>query len=218
MRLNGVLMNNVVLLGDSVFDNAAYVGGGPDVVAQLRERLPAGWRATLGAVDGSVAADVARQLRLLPRDATHLVVSTGGNDALGQAALLEEGARSMGEALGRLSAVAGRFEADYLGMLRGLRGTNLPAAVCTIYYPRFPEPLLQRLAVTALAHFNDAITRAAFERGLPLLDLRLICSEDADYANPIEPSSRGGQKIARAVARLVAEHDFGAGRTEVFTA
>lgn len=29
-------MSNVVLLGTSIFDNAAYVGGGPDVVTQLR--------------------------------------------------------------------------------------------------------------------------------------------------------------------------------------
>jgi len=208
---------HVVLLGDSVFDNAAYVAGGPDVVAQLRGLLPEGWRATLRAVDGSVAADVAGQLRRLPADATHLVVSAGGNDALGRAGLLEEGARSMAEALGRLALAAEGFERDYRAMLRALRGAGLPAAVCTVYYPRFPEPTLQRLAVTALAHFNDAIIRAAFGAGLPLVDLRLVCDADADYANPIEPSSRGGEKIARAVARLVAEHDFARRRTEVFT-
>jgi hypothetical protein len=28
-------MGHVILLGDSVFDNAAYVGGAPDVIAQL---------------------------------------------------------------------------------------------------------------------------------------------------------------------------------------
>lgn len=33
-------MSHVVLLGDSIFDNAAYVAGGPDVIHQLRERLP----------------------------------------------------------------------------------------------------------------------------------------------------------------------------------
>ena len=42
---------HVVLLGDSAFDNKAYVAGGPDVVAQLRARLPPSWRASLGAVD-----------------------------------------------------------------------------------------------------------------------------------------------------------------------
>ncbi|HEY0419600.1 MAG TPA: hypothetical protein VGC80_08780, partial [Acetobacteraceae bacterium] len=46
---------HVVLLGDSVLNNAGYLGGrGPDVVTQLRARLPAGWRATLLARGGSV--------------------------------------------------------------------------------------------------------------------------------------------------------------------
>jgi hypothetical protein len=64
--------------------------------------------------------------------------------------------------------------------------------------------------------FNDAITRQAFARGLPVIDLRLVCDDDADYANPIEPSSQGGDKIVHAIARLLAEHDFSRRRTEVF--
>ena len=43
-------------------------------------------------------------------------------------------------------------------------------------------------------------TRAAFARSVPVIDLRLICTEPADYANPIEPSVQGGQKIASAIA------------------
>jgi hypothetical protein len=54
-----------------------------------------------------------------------------------------------------------------------------------------------------LALFNDRITRAAFSRGLPLIDLRLICNEEGDYANPIEPSVQGGAKIAAAITTLV---------------
>ena len=46
-------MPHLVLLGDSIFDNAAYTAGGPDVVTQLRAQLPPGWSATLAAVDGS---------------------------------------------------------------------------------------------------------------------------------------------------------------------
>jgi hypothetical protein len=34
-----------------------------------------------------------------------------------------------------------------------------------------------------------------------VIDLRLVCTEPADYANPIEPSSRGGEKIAQAIMR-----------------
>ena len=102
-------------------------------------------------------------------------------------------------------------------MLDALLGRGLPAAVCTIYDPRFPDPVRQCLAVAGLALFNDAIARAAFARGLPLLDLRLICDAPGDYANPIEPSVQGGAKIARAIAELATTHDFARRRPEVFT-
>jgi hypothetical protein len=51
--------------------------------------------------------------------------------------------------------------------------------------------------------FNDCITRAAFARDLSVIDLRLLCDQDEDYANPIEPSVRGGEKIAAAIAGLM---------------
>ena len=209
-------VRHIVLLGDSIFDNAAYVAGGPDVVHQLRERLPDGWRARLAAVDGSVTASVAIQLQQLPPDASHLIVSVGGNDALGHAGTLDEGARSMAEALDRMAAIRDQFERDYGAMLDGVLERGLPTAVCTIYDARFPNPLRRRLAATGLTIFNDCITRAAFSRARPLIDLRLICNEDEDFANPIEPSVRGGAKIAAAVAALIAEHDFARHRSEVF--
>ena len=206
---------HVVLLGDSVFDNAAYVSGGPDVVRQLRERLPAGWQATLAAVDGATTADVPRQVRGVPEDATHLVLSVGGNDALGRLDILEAPARSVADALGRLAEMADRFEDGYRAALEATLGRGLPTALCTVYDPRFPDPVLQRLCVTGLAHFNDRILRAAFGAGLPVLDLRSICGEDADFANPIEPSTRGGAKMADAIVGLVTTDPWSRGRSEV---
>ena len=215
---NDVSVSHVVLLGDSIFDNAAYVAAGnPDVVRQVRQRLPHGSKATLAAVDGSKMRDVREQLRRrLPLDATHLVVSVGGNDALGSSDFLTAPARSTAEALLGLADIGEEFERGYLAMLAGVLGRGVPTAICTVYYPRFPEAALQRMAVTALAVFNDCIIRAAFAHGLPLLDLRLICTEEGDYANPIEPSAQGGEKIARAIVGAM-EHDFSIGRTEVFT-
>jgi hypothetical protein len=51
--------------------------------------------------------------------------------------------------------------------------------------------------------FNDVILRVGIEFGLAIIDLRFVCSSAADYANPIEPSSIGGAKIARAIVNLV---------------
>ena len=208
---------HIVLLGDSIFDNGAYVRRGePDVVRQLRDKLPAGAKATLAAVDGVTTAGVARQLERLPADATHLVVSAGGNDALGNIGVLEDSSRSIADALTRLAAIGDGFGRGYRAMLGSVLDRGRPTALCTIYDPRYPDPRFQRLAVAGLVLFNEVITRAAFAHGLPVLDLRLICDNDADFANPIEPSAQGGDKIAAAIARLVAEHDFGRGRSEVF--
>ena len=209
-------MPHVVLLGDSVFDNAAYVSGGPDVVTQLRPMLPHGWSATLCAVDGAVVADVEGQLARVPRDATHLVVSAGGNDALGHTDLLSRPARSSTEVLGMLRDAAAPFESRYRRMLDAVRRRGLPVTVCTVYNGNFADALMQALASTALTVFNDAILRAAIEAGVAVIDLRLVCNESADYANPIEPSVRGGAKIARAVTRAVTERRADAPHTEVF--
>jgi lysophospholipase L1-like esterase len=197
-------MGHVVLLGDSIFDNGVYVPGEPDVVKQLQARLPGGWRATLCAVDGAVTRDVERQLSRVPGDATHLVVSVGGNDALRRSSIFRQPARSVGEAVAQLATEREGFARDYRAMLEPVAATGLPLAVCTIYDARFTDPLEQRLVVTGLALFNDAITREAFARRIPLVDLRLICNEPSDYANPIEPSAKGGNKIAGAIAQVVA--------------
>ena len=195
-------MPHIVLLGDSIFDNAAYVRGGPDVVKQLAALLPPGWRATLAAVDGAVISGVERQLARLPADATHLVVSAGGNDALGHADLLERRASSSAEVLGALADAATAFEARYRRMLDVVTARGLPVTLCTIYNGNLGAPM-QRLATVALAVFNDAILRLGAERALRVIELRLLCTEAADYANPIEPSVRGGEKIARAIAGAV---------------
>jgi hypothetical protein len=193
---------HVVLLGDSIFDNAAYVGRDPDVRTQLAQALR-GSQATLLARDGAVIADIGAQLKALPADATHLVVSVGGNDALGTIGVLEAGATSVADALAQLARVGDGFRQDYAKMLDLVAARALPTAVCTIYEPRFPDPGLRQAAITALSLLNDQISREAFSRGLALIDLRLVCDRDEDFANPIEPSAHGGAKIARAILNFV---------------
>jgi len=208
---------HIVLLGDSIFANGAYVGDGPDIIEQLNRRLPAGARATLNAVDGSVASAVRLQLQIAPADATHFVISAGGNDALHQAGLLEEKASSVAEALGKLAVVREKFAQDYRAMLDDVTSRGLPVAACTIYDPRFPDAAQRRIAAIGLSAFNDIITREAAARALALIDLRLICTEDSDLANPIEPSVIGGAKIANAIAAFAADYDSSRRRCEVFT-
>ncbi len=209
-------MKHIVLLGDSILDNKSYVRGGLDVVSHLRQQMPSEWEATLRAVDGSLVENVQKQTYDLPSDATHLVVSTGGNNAILNADVLQLKVSSSAEVFDRLGDLASTFEHHYREMLQAVLSFNKPVVVCTIYYPRIPEEFAQKIAVAALATFNDVIIKQAFLAGVPLIDLRLVCNEDSDYANEIEPSEAGGGKIARTILRVVNEHDFEKRKTEVF--
>ncbi len=142
---------------------------------------------------------ISEQLTRKPAKASHIVVSAGGNDALQAASVLETRVSSISDALETLADVADNFKRQYASLLQQLAATCLPVAVCTIYDPRFPDARLRRAGATALSVLNDAITREAFSRGFAIIDLRLVCGRDEDFANPIEPSATGGAKIARAI-------------------
>jgi len=210
-------MNHVVLLGDSIFDNAAYVHGSPDVISHLNSILPPEWKATLLAVDGSISTDVIGQIRKIPETATHLVVSAGGNDGLSRADILQRPATSVASAVEQLAAIRAEFQEKYRRMLNSLLALKKPLAVCTVYDPNFPDPLMQRLTATALNVFNDCILREAITHGLPVIDLRLIFMDTQETAYEIEPGVAGGRKIAEAILRLVQHHDFSGKRTVIYT-
>lgn len=190
---------HVVLLGDSIFDNASYTKGLPDVVTHLRGILPHDTSASLLAIDGSTTGDLEDQLAALPADVTHAVVSVGGNDALLNADILNLPVASTQEALHLFGARASKFEENYRAAVLGVTRRVPSVTVCTVYDGNLPADQAPSARV-ALMVFNDAILRVAFELRLAVIDLRLICTEPSDYANPIEPSGAGGAKIARAIA------------------
>ena len=169
-------MTNVILLGDSIFDNGVYVPGEPALAAQLNALLTDEARATLLAVDGHITGDVVNQTRNIPGDATHLFVSVGGNDALGVVHILHHGGSAQ-EVLHELTLVHNTFQTDYSAMLDALLEKNLPLAVCTVYdsVPDM-EQITHDSAVMALSLFNDVIVREAASRGLPIIDLRSVCA------------------------------------------
>jgi hypothetical protein len=206
-----IIVNHIVLLGDSIFDNGKYVPGESAVIEQVRDLLPETDYATLLAVDGNVTSHVAGQLNKLPDDASHLFVSVGGNDAIGYAHILASGDRILSE----MTDAYATFREHYRNMLDAVLNRGLPTTVCTIYDS---IPGLEKEAVVTLSIFNDVILREAFERGLPVIDLRIVCGEAEDYSklSPIEPSSIGGSKIARVIVELAQKHDFEAGRSSVY--
>lgn len=211
-------MAHIVLLGDSIFDNAPYVAKGTQVQAQLQSMLAPTDRVSLLARDGSVLADMLGQVaRLpeLPEAADWLVVSCGGNDVLGLIGAMQSKVNSVIEAASLLADWQAGFRRDYRRMVNVLLSRRRPVVLATIYDG---VPGLEQGLRTALAPFNEVILREATAHRLPLLDLRLICDEPGDYStmSPIEPSAQGGAKIAAAIAQLVREQEPNARRTIVY--
>ena len=226
-------MKHIVLLGDSIFDNKPYVNSGElDVPNQLRSEAGDNCKVSHLAVDGDIISDIPNQLKRLPGDATHLFVSVGGNDGLGHLSVFQENINTVGEALQRMYHIGERFKEAYSDMVDKVLSHNLPTAFCTIYYPRFNARSLERvqefmlpysrgfdiqeMAMAAETVFNDVISYQIFKRGLPLIDLRVLCDDDEDFANPIEPSCIGGMKIARTINSVTNNHNYDSNVSEVY--
>ena len=165
-------MKHVVLLGDSIFDNKRYVGEEPDVIDQLKADLPAGWTAS---------AECARRLdhfrhgwpAQAPPPRRH---PSRGERRRQRCAQAQRPARREGE-LGRraCSTSSARSEAEFQANYRAMldRPARGEAARRGLHHLRgaLQNPDTHRIAATGLSVFNDIITREAFARGLPLIDL-----------------------------------------------
>lgn len=190
---------HLALLGDSTLDNAPYTNGGPAVIDHLSSRLTGDDRATLLAVDGAISEMVPAQVEQRPSSATHLLLSVGGNDALRAASLLSRPADRVEEGIRAIADAVARFEQAYRSALAAVMGTGLPTTVCTIYTGDFHDAETQRVINAALRMYNDVILQAALDQECPVIDLRRVCTEPADYTQQIEPTVQGGRKIAKAI-------------------
>lgn len=195
-------MPHLVLLGDSIFDNGVYVPNQPCVTDQVRKVLGAGWQVTRLAVDGHKTLDVVSQLERLPKSATHLAISVGGNDALEDIPGLQRPVGSITEALVKLTLLREVFQSTYRFMLQEVSTHQLPMVCCTIYDR---TPILAPHLRTALALYNEVVTREAARLEIPVIDLRVLCDEPEDYSDQseIEPSMQGGEKTANGLSRVL---------------
>ncbi len=188
---------HITLAGDSIFDNDGYVPNEPGVITQLRTSIPKDWSATKIAVDGDCIRHVYSRVTDFPDYITDLVLSIGGNDALGYSSALNN-AKSPNDIPSLVAKPAAEFRANYKALLSHLSTLNCTLHVCTIYTAvPFEDPLWRQYVPLALGLFNTIIKEEAKALGVGVIEIDKVCVDDADYskASPIEPSAIGGQKI-----------------------
>lgn len=196
---------HICLMGDSIFDNDEYIPGEPGVIEQMRRSIPKSWSAFKVAVDGDCIEDIPNQLERVPTHITDIVVSIGGNDLMKFRHLLEQVAE--GAKLDELIASPlADFEIAYGWMLDAVSERGLRVSACTIYTAiPFAEQEMRDHAPSAIGAFNAIILRLAEARGVSVIRLDIVCSDKDDFSemSPIEPSSKGGQKIVGSILQAL---------------
>lgn len=194
---------NVVLLGDSILDNAPYTAPAPDTASHLRRLLGAGWCVELLARDGAVMSDISGQLAIMPGGPATAFVSIGGNDAMQHIGLMTRVRTDAPAVMAELLEVGEQFAARYDEIARSVAARVERAVLCTIYEVQLEPAVFASLVRVPLAVLNDHIIRTAARHGLDVLELRDVCTSPDDFVMQIEPSAAGARKIALAIASVL---------------
>lgn len=144
-------------------------------------------------------------------DVTTIVISAGGNDGLGALYLMNTWTNWLPWNFIRLLyELKNSLLSQYSLLIRTLQEKfpNANIICCTIYYPVFDDELLiqtvSNIGINVMANMiiHD-LSLKQFQSNLSVIDLRYVFSERHDYANSIEPSVCGGDKITNNIMHIV---------------
>ena len=204
------MKNNVLLLGDSVIDNKRYV---QDSEYSVLEHLQNNSKDTFIqiACDGDTTHDVINKQAKVQsiKKASHIVLSIGGNDMLYNLSFLTTNKPTLrNEAfIDVYNEIFQPLEVRYETIVKNFASQRANLLLCTVYEgdlgrsEEFKDVLdSSKIMVSSL---NDIIYKTASRYNAEVLELRNIFTSSEDYANPIEPSHIGGEKLAKKIIEWV---------------
>jgi lysophospholipase L1-like esterase len=185
---------NIVLLGDSILNNSDYTfpkDSVPSLISQQLEKSPEKTLYNL-AKDGATINDCVNQLKSFPPELnnseTSVFISAGGNDIL-------NGRRTENTEITKLFA-------KYMDFIQSVKTrldkTNI--ILLKLYYPVKPSYKIYYPAVT---QWNQLLVKNSSTFGYDLLETDKLIILEEDIVYDVEPSAKGGKKIADAVISLI---------------
>jgi hypothetical protein len=204
------VIRHLVLLGDAL-QNIDLGKGQAESTLVPRPRNP--WKLTV-----LQPPEVLRpsRVRAIPAEVTHIVICVDGGWAIETSGLLQGSAQTIREALYGLASAADEFEKVFVRLIAAATEAGVPTIVCTLVPARYVDPVQERAAAAALAIFNDRILRRAIAAQLSIVELRLICDEDNDYASETLLSHAGVRKVANVARSALYDISRNPGRTRVY--
>jgi lysophospholipase L1-like esterase len=181
------LTNNdtVILMGDSVLNNANYVPAGKSVYDSLKSKLS---KVINIAKDGATISDLYGQLDKIPVDLnntnTYIFISAGGNDILNKRTELS-------------STEIRRLFDSYMEFLKALR-TKLGSVKINILNLYLPSNPRYQTYKTSIEQWNQLIQSSSNKVGemYNVVDLHALLKIPDDFVYDIEPSESASDKIA----------------------
>jgi len=200
------IMTSITLLGDSIIDNKTYVQQQEYSVLEHLQNISKNEFLQL-AYDGDTTVNVLeRQLQSQEvAKSSHLVLSIGGNDLLQNILFLHEGPiKNINKALSDVhKQILKPLEQRFETIVEKLSSHRANLLLCTVYEgdlgrtDEFRDVLdSSKIMVSS---FNDTVYKTASKYNADVLELRHIFTSPEDYANPIEPSHVGGERLAQAI-------------------
>ena len=181
----------IVLLGDSILKNNTYVSNGKGVDNILEERNA---KVISLAVNNSKIVDIYGQINEIPLDinskTTLIFLSSGGNDILSFYVDQHGDATDTGFLNTMLAA--------YKKLVKSIqtRMNKCQIVLIDIYYPTSNQFSQYR---PIIEEWNTLIANYAQENSLGLLEISQTVTSSDDFTLGIEPSEKGGAKIAQQI-------------------
>jgi hypothetical protein len=186
---------NIVLLGDSILDNQLYVSSGKSVVKLIEERNSG--ETYCYARDGAKIASVFNQIDFIPRGLNaSIFLSVGGNDILSHFDRCDEcfNNKNIDDFLDSTFTL-------YKDLVKsiGIRSPNNKIYLLDIYYPDSEQYMRYYPVVTK---WNEMLYALAGEKNVVnVIRISDLLTRGDDFSSDIEPSSKGGYKIADGILR-----------------
>lgn len=186
---------SIILLGDSIFQNEAYVSDGKSVDKMLLERTN-GKTISLAA-DHSKIVDIYDQVLKIPDNlnssSTTIFLSAGGND------ILTHYVDDNNDTTNR--NVLGTMFAAYKNLIKSIKN-KIPDANIVLLDIYYPENLTYKQYHPIIKEWNEMIYNYASESKnniTSVLKISGILTKSDDFTLGIEPSSIGSQKLVEAI-------------------
>lgn len=183
---------NIVLAGDSIFDNKEYVIPGESVEQNLINNKN---DVLLLAKDGAFVADLVHQLEKMPSNLntpdTRLFISVGGNDILYK----YRDTKFIDEK--EINSVLEQYKNNILSIKNRF---NIKIYLTNIYYP--PLDKYVRLH-KVIRYWNNEQKKFAKKNDISLFNIDTLVTEIIHFSNEIEPSEIGSKLIADGITNII---------------